>query len=188
MRRSPLALAVIPLTLLALACGGGEEELTVELDPVASTTEQPATRGINEDPPAGEEISRQAGTHCGEFVYFNCPVAGGKVLSVCGEEGGVIYRFGKIGELEKEYPPGMEPGEYRIEDAGTIQSQGTALAFDGDTHSFKVVERVGAGGPNGEFNNFAGVEVYKADELISSIPCTEPPHTEWERLRQVIPE
>lgn len=56
-------------------------------------------------------FSSEAGTHClpGETDYFSCEMAkNGKVVSVCGGDGWLQYRFGRLGNVELAYPSSRE--------------------------------------------------------------------------------
>lgn len=165
-----LALAfVVPV----LACSGGSEPMG-EPAPVA------------QDKPVTADVEEAAPQHCADATRFSCAVAGGKTLALCEEEGSLVYRFGAIGSIEKEYPgEGVSPS-WKYEEPTTVSASGNSVSFAGESHSFEVVEMAGAGGANAEANNFVGVIVSKGDEVVSTISCVGPVESDWTRIAELV--
>jgi hypothetical protein len=122
-------------------------------------------------------------------VLFECPVKGGKVLQVCGEEGEtpwMQYVFGKPGAPDLVYPAARmgSVSWFTYEERTFAQSMGQALVFTNNGVRYELVEMIGGGaGPMAESNNFAGVYVHKDDKLLATVGCTTPPKSNWERMK-----
>lgn len=162
---------ILALALPLVACFRGGE-----MEPAPSPS-PPLVSVLVTEPGRGP-----APAHCKESTRFSCTVAGDKVLAVCEEEGSLVYRYGPLGAIEKEYPAEGGTASWRYEEPTTVSARGNALSFDGERHSFQVVEMAGAGGPNAEANNFSGVVVSKGGDVVSTIPCVGPVESDWARI------
>ncbi len=167
--------------LLALACGGETSS-----DPVPASTPDAVPAPQAPTPAEAAPAAEARSSHCNEATHFSCAVAGGKHLSVCEEEGSLVYFYGVLGAPEKEYPGFGDTPNWSFREISAVSAQGHGLSFTGESHSFEVTEMAGAGGPNAEANNFAGVIVSKGEETVSTIACTGPVSSNWERIAEVM--
>lgn len=120
--------------------------------------------------------------HCaaGEQVWFDCPITGGKRVSLCGGPGAADaqYRFGAVGSPELVFPAAATGGKaaFKVEERTHIRSQGTVAVFENEGHRYEVSSYAGGGGgADAESNNFQGVYVFKGDELLATVSCSEHP-------------
>lgn len=169
----------LALTLPLAACSGGSEP------PAQPAAVQPAAVAPAADKPAVVVEREHVGPHCAQATHFSCAVAGNKTLALCEEKGSLVYRFGPLGAIEKEYPgEGVTPA-WTYEEPTTVSASGNSLSFSGESHSFQVVEMAGAGGPNAQANNFSGVVVTKGEAVVSTIPCVGPVESNWARIAEL---
>jgi hypothetical protein len=178
MRRIVLSIAL----LSAIATSPQEEPATEAVVP-AATEEEPAPV-VDDAQGQGEPDEAH---HCGgEHVYFSCPVADGKTLSVCGGEGWTQYLFGPLGAPELTFPETREGSNalFTTEERAHARSMGNVLLFDNADFHYEVADMIGGGGgPDAEMNNFRGVMVFDSDEeLISNVPCTGEAVADWPGL------
>ncbi len=122
--------------------------------------------------------------HCHATPAFNCAV-GAKVLSVCEMETGLSYRFGPIGAVEKQYPPQNTASAFEYTAITTPSAMGHILEFTTDGHTYQVTEMSGAGGPDGEANNFVGVIVFKGTDHLANIACSGEAQSNWEAIERM---
>lgn len=163
---------ILAFGLSVLACSGGGEHV---VEPVSAPAQLEPVIDV-------EGAPRQ---HCADATRFSCAVAGGKTLALCEEEGSLVYRFGALGSIEKEYPgEGVTPS-WTYEEPTTVSASGNGVSFAGESHSFQVVEMAGAGGANAEANNFAGVVVSKGEAVVSTISCVGPVESDWARIAEL---
>src|SRR5688500_7074147 len=81
-----------------------------------------------------------------EAVYFSCPVASSKRISVCGSpaisesEGYLQYRFGRPGAVELEYPKTKEKTQQQFywEENNNYQGGSRTLYFEIGSYSYGV--------------------------------------------------
>ena len=173
-------LLILALTLPLAACSGASEPPPAKAPVVKPDAAQPAAAQ-----PAVVVEKEHVGPHCAEAKHFSCAVAGNKTLALCEEKGSLVYRFGPLGAIEKEYPgEGVTPA-WTYEEPTTVSASGNSVSFSGGSHSFQVVEMAGAGGPNAQANNFSGVVVTKGEAVVSTIPCVGPVESNWARIAEL---
>ena len=101
-----------------------------------------------------------AGTHCGENVpLFNAQVEGGdKIVSICEHEGGgnepagLSYHFGKLGEIEFNYPSkyGASWNDFTFRAYVRPKTTYQKLEFDNGGYRYAILEE----NDNGDFSAF----------------------------------
>lgn len=132
----------------------------------------------------------KAGSCDGGELLFSCPVKGGKEIRVCGATGEAIwltYTFGKPGVPELVFPTSRVDSvpKFMVEERSFVQSMGYVLSFTNGKVTYEVTEMMGAGGPGGETNNFAGVTVLEGEKQLAQVACTSPPTSNWPRILEV---
>lgn len=136
--------------------------------------------------PAPAEVCADPAT-----VYFQCPTRDGQSITVCAnreEPRWVRYRYGTAAKAELVFPE-QEAGSadrFVSEERTYVSSSGNVLRFENGGYTYEVTEMAGAGGANGEENNFAGVRVLKGEEQVSAIPCSAPPVSRWQDLDFIV--
>lgn len=170
--------------------------LSIALVSAIATSEQEspppaAVEAVPAQPAAVDDAQGQGepdeAHHCGgEHVYFSCPVADGKTLSVCGGEGWTQYLFGPLGSPELTFPESRDGSNalFTTEERAHVRSMGNVLLFDNGGFHYEVADMIGGGGgPDAEMNNFRGVMVFDSDEeIIADVPCTGDPISDWPGL------
>ncbi|MFK7930798.1 MAG: hypothetical protein AB8H79_21625 [Myxococcota bacterium] len=170
--------------VFCVACTGPMSPPTPE-EPPPVTPAPPASPAAQTSAPAPESPSAATGTgHCApdEKAYFDCPVAGGKHLSLCGgpDPQDAQYRYGRLGEPELVFPQTKTGGrgQFTVEGRSHVRTEGRVAMFENGGFTYEVSSYSGSGccAPGeGEANNFKGVWVHKADETIANIDCTAAP-------------
>jgi hypothetical protein len=102
-----------------------------------------------------------------EEVYFSCQI-GGKVMSVCAsgnispDNGYVQYRFGRIGNIELEYPEKPYPPKklFSISDISEGNINFTHVKFDSGKYHYVLYQ----GEPS-------GIYIKRRGEVISNRTC-----------------
>ena len=166
------------LWLIGVACSG---------DVPAATPSVAASGPVT--PPIDAPVPAKAPSSCdGGDVLFQCAVNGGKELLVCGKDGPspwLSYRFGKPDAPDLVFPVAREgsASAFAWAEVTTVQAMGNLLRFQNADVTYEIVEMIGAGGPNGEANNFAGVYVKKGEELLATVTCASPAVSRWDVIR-----
>lgn len=126
-------------------------------------------------PPAPLASPTQPG-HCaeGQHVWFQCAVGQGRAVSLCGDAAPtwLQYHFGPPGAPALSVPA-VPAGLKAFGWAGHawVQAQADAVRFDNEGTTYLLVDKRGAGGPDGEANNFQGVVVRKGGQELQRFPC-----------------
>lgn len=179
----------VPALVLLLAACSTERApapAPVPADPTPADTQQapatdptmaPATPAPAADgpwKPSGEAVGHCAAT---EHAVLNCPVKGGKILSVCGGPGAdqLQYRFGAAGKPELVFPPTPSLEPWKVEQRTYVRAMGTVASFENEGVTYEVTSMIGGGGggeAEAERNNFVGVAVLKDGEELTRLGCT----------------
>jgi len=146
-----------------------------------ATSQEPRPTDQPADPAPTPAPAPEPATEACEPVFFACTTQGDKRLEVCGDP--VRYRFG----ARDDGSPELEiRGDFIVEERRHIRSMGDVVRFENDGYAYEVTEMTGSSGGTPEeaaANNFMGVMVFKGDQFISTVACTEPPTTNWGALR-----
>lgn len=181
------------LALLSLlACGLIEgADPSPAPDPTAASTATPAPSTAAPAPvPAAPDsaapdpaatspaplASAEKPGHCaqGQHVWFQCAVGQGRAVSLCGDGAPtwLQYHFGPPGApalTVPAAPAGLE--RFGWASQAWVQAQADAVRFENEGVTYLLVDKRGAGGPDGEANNFQGVVVRKGDQEVQRFPC-----------------
>ena len=104
-----------------------------------------------------------------ETAYFECAMASGKLLAVCGAlPGRLQYRFGRPGAVELAHPAAAEEGPKTLLIARyhRYQTDRIALRFEREGVSYSVFDDQEDGRRRG------GVEVKTVDARVRELVCT----------------
>jgi hypothetical protein len=105
----------------------------------------------------------------GETAYFECAMASGKLLAVCGAlPERLQYRFGRPGAVELAHPAAAEEGPKTLLIARyhRYRTDRLALRFEREGVSYSVFDDQEDGRRRG------GVEVKTADARVRELVCT----------------
>lgn len=184
---------ILTLSML-IGCDPSEPEVTPPApaaEPIPAPDPKPPVSGIAERVEVAVE-QQNSNTHCGSgAVFFSCPVAGEKVLSVCGTIGtaaSIAYHFGPLGSPELSFPEEAagSTAKFAHEALTAAMSQGNQVAFENDGYRYEIIEMQGAGGVHGEANNFSGVMITRSGESVVAISCAGSVVSDWEKLVGVL--
>jgi hypothetical protein len=120
-----------------------------------------------------------------EAVYFSC-LAGKKIMSLCGSkqisesEGYLIYRFGKDGHIELEYPNKIlsPKGLFSIEYQLWAHDEKTSISFKNGTYYYSIYNQFIGGqtdsdATNSSYGETAGIVVNRKNKVIADIRCSD---------------
>lgn len=164
---------------LLLACGESA-------DPKPSSAPSTAAPTAPTSAPAAAP-KKQAGSHCneGQKVWYQCTVSQGRVVSLCGDEapGFLQYHFGPLGAPGLSVPSAPDGlGRFGFASQTWAQGQLEAVRFDNEGTTYLLVDKAGAGGENGEANNFQGIVVRQGGKELARYACTDILQTEISSL------
>jgi hypothetical protein len=174
------------LVALAVACGGASTQPAATPAPPAE-----APPAVPAAAPAAAPAGWTEVCGAGADRVFACSTAKGKEVVVCvgtAADPWVRYRFGPADAPELVFPAERDTSlaQFKHEERAYVSSAGNVLSFDNDGVTYEITEMAGAGGPDGEANNFAGVYVIRGGETIGTVPCAAAPTTDWTRLAAVL--
>lgn len=144
-------------------------------------TETPAAQVSQ---PAPDPAPATGTGHCAadERAYFDCPVQGGKHLSLCGGPGpaDAQYRFGPVGSPELAFPADKAGGRaaFTVEARTHVRSSGQVASFTNEGVTYEVTAMSGGGCCSPEeaaANNFQGVYVMKDGDIQATVNCAAEP-------------
>ena len=141
-------------------------------------------------PPPEEWPLVEATGHCmaGETVFFSCPTSSTKTLSLCGGSGTVQYRFGPPGSPELVFPSDSSPSTFTVKTENYARATAKIASFYNGDVNYQITDSIGSGGVDAESNNFQGVYVFEADQLIATVPCQGAPQVDWDSLMTAAPQ
>ncbi|MFT3717328.1 hypothetical protein [Pseudorhodoferax sp.] len=124
-------------------------------------------------------------THCAPAeTAFSCATARGRVLALCSAaDKSVLYRFGRIGAIELQYPPSTQPqaGPMLYSEYGRYQTDRVEVRFDHQGTEYTVFDYH----ENGQRR--AGVRITSTDTKEREIACTSPITGRLGALKNLLP-
>jgi hypothetical protein len=182
-----LFLAALPV----LACGDVQvatPEPTAAVAPPAPGDPAPAATPAAAAAPTGWNETCNAGSD----RAFYCTTEKGKEVVVCvgtKQDPWIRYRFGPMGgapELVFPDDQARSTDQFSLQERTYVQSAGTVLRFENAGVAYEITEMAGAGGRDGETNNFTGVYLLRDDKTIGTVKCYADLQTDWSKLSQFL--
>lgn len=181
------------IVAILTACGGDTPPTTepaaaapaVAPAGAAPSADTPSTAAQTDAPVIGAPCADPA-TH-----LFSCTTKAKKSIIICGQaspERWLQYQYGPLEKPELTYPKARAGStEAFTSEARTfVSAQGNVVSFTNEGVTYEITEMAGAGGPDGDLNNFAGVVVLERGEQIATVACAGAVKSDWYLLDSVV--
>jgi len=143
--------------------------------------------------PAHADPAAPAAVPCADAAthFFSCKTKAGKQVLVCAgtePDRWVHYQYGPAGKPELVYPAERagSHAKFKVEERTTPMASGYVLSFTNEGVTYEVSEMAGAGGPNGDANNFAGITIIEKGATIATVACDGPATSRWLDLDVIV--
>lgn len=142
-------------------------------------------------------LVQAAPSHCSgeEDVVFTCSLLrSGKIASLCASKGllgakdggALVYRFGKAGAIEFEFPKERagSPEEFSYSHYFRAQTDRTQLSFDNEGYRYEIFDDYEG---DQKPPSSVGVRVIKPDGKETELHCTKTVQAHWNLIDGAVP-